>query len=468
MGLTINTNITSLSSQRNVNQSQSALSDSLKKLSSGLRINSAKDDAAGLAIAEKLTSQIKGSQQASRNANDAISLTQTAEGDLNQVTNNLQRIRELATQSLNSTNSASDRQALQDEVGQLVSEIDRTASTSSFNGIKLLDGTFTNQSFQVGPEAGQTINISGIASARASALGAGYSASTTGTATTGALVAGNLVINGTAVGASVAGSASGQSASSAYAIANAINSSSTGVTATANTTTVAGAAPAGNSAIAANAFSINGVNIGAIADGGNAAGQGSNVAAAINKVSAATGVTATFDNTTGAVSLAAADGRDIAIAGTVTNTGLTAATTRGTISLSTDNSAGITISGSGVANAGLTAGTTNASQTGTALSLTNISSAAGAAEAIKTVDAALKTVNSTKSVLGAYQNRFNSVISSLSTSTENMMASRSRIQDVDYASETANMTKQQILQQAGTAMLAQANSLPQSVLSLLR
>src|SRR5688572_26811910 len=197
----INMNIASMNAQRNLNQSQSALQTSLQRLSSGLRINSAKDDAAGLAITERFTSQIRGLNQASRNANDAISLSQTAEGALGEISNNVQRIRELAVQSANATNSASDRAALQNEVSQLVSEIDRVASQTAFNGVNLLDGSFTSQAFQVGANAGQTISISSISSARTSALGASYSASATGGAVTAnGLASGDLTINGVDVG----------------------------------------------------------------------------------------------------------------------------------------------------------------------------------------------------------------------------------------------------------------------------
>src|SRR5947208_9065145 len=206
----INTNIASLNAQRNLNTSQTALSVSLQRLSSGLRINSAKDDAAGLAIPERFTSPIRGLNQAARNANDGISLAQTAEGALSSVSDNLQRMRELAVQSANATNSASDRAALQQEVSQLSSEIDRVATQTQFNGINLLDGTFTAQQFQVGANAGQTITVAGIASARTSALGISYSASLTSGVTTAPLTAGQLIINGNPIQASAAGTAATQ------------------------------------------------------------------------------------------------------------------------------------------------------------------------------------------------------------------------------------------------------------------
>jgi flagellin len=461
----INMNIASLNAQRNLNQSQSALQTSLQRLSSGLRINSAKDDAAGLAITERFTAQIRGLNQASRNANDAISLSQTAEGALGEITNNLQRIRELSVQSANATNGGTDRAALQNEVSQLVSEIDRVASQTSFNGVKLLDGTFTSQSFQVGANAGETIAIASISSSRTTDLGASYSASVTGGVTTAALLAGDISINGVGIGAAVAGSGNGQTTDSAFSIAQAINASQNTVTATANATTVTGSGIS-NGAIAANAFQINGVNVGAVADGGSAAGQATNVVAAINLVSAASGVTAAVSG--GQVQLTAGDGRNIVIGGTITNTGLTAATTRSTVSLSTTASAGVTIAGSGVAKAGLTAATTASSLTGTAVSAISVATLAGANTAITSVDAALATVNSARATLGAYQNRFTSTIANIATTAENLTASRSRIQDADFAAESAQLTRGQILQQAGVAMLAQANALPNNVLSLLR
>jgi flagellin len=494
MAAFINTNVSSLNSQRNLNTSQSSLTTSLQRLSSGLRINSAKDDAAGLAISERMTSQIRGNDQAARNANDGISLAQTAEGDMAQIGTNLQRMRELAVQSSNASNSAGDRAALDNEAQQLSAEIDRVASTSSFNGVKLLDGTFNAQTFQVGANAtsNDRITISAISSARTTALGgSGTSTATsvTSTATTAALTAGAVTLNGYQVGASSIGAAAGQAADSAYSIAQAINavSAQSGVTATAQTTSVTGAAATAFTGLtAANSLSVNGVAVGAIAAGGNAAGQGANTAAAINLVSGQSGVTATADNT-GKVTLAAADGRNISLlalgtttaATALTNTGLVtgdvagpvaAVTTHGTVKLDSNAAAGITVGGGAVASAGLTLGTTAPTTTLTVNSISSISlsTVSGAQNALAAIDGALTTVNSSRASLGAYQNRFASVVSSLQTTSENLSASRSRIQDTDFAHETAQLTRGQILQQAGTAMLAQANSLPNGVLALLR
>jgi flagellin len=333
MAAYINTNISSLNAQRNLNTSQTGLTTALQRLSSGLRINSAKDDAAGLSIAERMTSQINGGNQATRNANDGISLAQTAEGDLAQIGNNLQRMRELAVQSANATNSASDRVAINNEVQALGAEIDRVASNSQFNGVKLLDGSFTAQNFQVGANAtsADSIQVSSIGSARTSVLGGvgtSYAATLAGGATTGALTAGALTLNGYQVGASSLGAAPGQSTASAYSVAQAINQlqSQSGVTATANSNNVTGSAATVFTAIAASSFSINGINVGAVAGGTTAAGQGANIAAAINLVATQSGVTASADSTTGALTLTASDGRDVNIAlnGTASTTALSA------------------------------------------------------------------------------------------------------------------------------------------------
>ena len=492
MAAFINTNISSLNSQRNLSTSQGALTTSLQRLSSGLRINSAKDDAAGLAISERMTSQIRGNDQAARNANDGISLAQTAEGDMAQIGSNLQRMRELAVQSSNASNSESDRAALNEEAQQLSAEIDRVASSSSFNGVKLLDGSFNAQTFQIGANAtaDDRITISAIASARTSALGG--SGTSTSTSVVGApvsgtqLAAGDLTLNGLQVGASAVGASAGQSAGSAFSVAAAINavSSQSGVNATAVAATVTGAAPTAG-AVTAGSFSINGINVGAVASGGDAIGQGANTAAAINLVSGQSGVTATADDT-GAITLKAADGRDITLAqnakdsaglvvapGTaLAATGVALGTKTGSVNLSSNSPGGITVSGGTIANAGLTAAAGNTAPSTTlsvnSIASVNLATSIGAQNALAAIDGALATVNSSRASLGAYQNRFSSVVSSLQTTSENLSASRSRIQDTDFAKETASLTRGQILQQAGTAMLAQANGLPNGVLALLR
>jgi flagellin len=481
MSLTVNTNLASLTAQNNIATNQASLSTAMQRLSSGMRINSAADDAAGYAISQRMTTQVNGNTQAVRNANDGISLTQTAQGDLSTITSNLQRVRELSVQSANASNSASDRAALNNEAQQLVSEINRVASNSSFNGVKLLDGTFNAQSFQVGANntANDSITIASIGNATTTALGgSGTSTSTsvTGGATTIALAAGDVTLNGIQVGASQIGASAGQTAKSAYSIAAAINavSSTSGVTATANATSVTGVTATGFGAVATGAtLTVNGIQVGTIAAGGDAKGTGANTAAAINLVSGQSGVTATANATTGIVSLSAADGREITLGAGFTGAatgGLTAATTEGTVSLASNSASGITVSGGAVASAGLAAATTAPSTTLTvnSLSTINLSTATGSTNALSAIDGALAQVATSSASLGAYQNRLSSTIANLQTNNVNISASRSRITDADFATETANLSRSQVLQQAGTAMLAQANQSAQGVLSLLR
>jgi flagellin len=475
MALVVNTNMQSLNAQRNLSTSQTALSQSLQRLSSGLRINSAKDDAAGLAISSRMTTQINGLNQAARNANDGISLSQTAEGALVEVTNNLQRIRELAVQSANATNTSSDRDALNSEVQQRIAEIDRIATQTQFNGLNLLDGSFTSQVFQVGANQGQTITVNSITSARTSSLGQGWGADVTGTTltgNTGITGAGQFKINNVDVyqGATISGDAK--------SLAAAINSANiAGVTATARATTAAGAYT-GTAGITAGTatLTINNIDI-TLNLTANGATDVANTIAAIQSNSAATGVTAADNG--GAITLTAADGRNIDVGfalGTATNAalqdiglGTVSATTYGTYDLSYSGTDGVTVGGTAAAGVkGLADGTTNAQQNGTAVSAIDISSLDGANQAIVSMDNALLTISSSRASLGALQNRFESTIANIQTNVENLTASRSRITDADFAAETASLSRNQILQQAGTAMLAQANQLPQNVLSLLR
>ena len=471
MAQTINTNVASLNAQRNLNTSQSALATSLQRLSSGLRINSAKDDTAGLAISERMTAQIRGMNQAGRNANDGVSLAQTAEGDLVQITNNLQRIRELAVQSANSTNSATDRTTMQAEVAQLIAETDRIAANSTFNGVKLLDGTFTSQVFQVGANntSNDRITITAINSARTTSLGASTSATvTTSAVNTTASNGSNVSLNGVSIIASVSDGVSTVNAdASAKAKATAINATSgTGVTAVANATTLAGAAM--TRAATTGTITINGVTTASISTlGASDAADRALVIAGIQAISGATGVTATDDGV--GVTLTAADGRNIVHSFTTLDsvkTGVAAAaTTLGTLTLTSTSS--ITAGGTTVAILGSPT-TTAATSTGTSVANTTVATSAGALAAMTSIDSALNAVNSIRGTLGAFQNRFEATVASLQTSSENLSASRSRIQDTDFAAEVAALTRNQILQQAGTAMLAQANSLPQNVLSLLK
>lgn len=467
----INTNIASLNSQRSLNGSQNALNTALQRLSSGLRINSAKDDAAGLAISERMTSQIRGLNQAARNANDGISLAQTAEGALTEIGNNLQRIRELAVQSANATNSASDRAALQAEVAQLAAEIDRVATQTDFNGTKLLDGSFTAQAFQVGANAGQTVSIDQIANARSSSLGQyqGFSLQNESIGTANNTAASqSITIDGVA-------HSLGSIANDAKDLANAINSKNiAGMTATANETV----RTAGTSAITASAngvstFELNGITIN-LTGTGDASSNRSLAMDAINSQSSVTGVRA-VDTGTG-LELRAADGRNITVDNfvvgsntdaTLQDWGLDGNTIEGA-KINLNYSAPAGVSGNVTFSGAFNLGPIAIGATGVAVNAIDISTVSGASDALASLDAALTTINSSRADLGAMQNRFGSVVTNLQTTSENLSASRSRIQDADFAAETAALTRAQILQQAGVAMLAQANALPNNVLSLLR
>jgi flagellin len=484
MAQVINTNIASLNAQRNLNKSQITMNTSLQRLSSGLRINSAKDDAAGLAISERMTSQIRGLDQAQRNANDGISLAQTAEGALGTIGDNLQRIRELAVQSANATNSASDRASLDSEATQLISEITRVATQTQFNGLNLLDGSFTSQSFQVGANANQTIDISSIADSRATALGSNIlqlggtdmnvytAAAADNTAGNGVDVEAGLTLNTTNGGTTAAfGYAAGASAKDIAAAIN-TNAAAVGITATAsNSATFSGLSLAGTVS-----FNLNGTAISAaVTDPTDLTA----LVGAINGAQGTTGVTASFTSTSSkqSITLTTTDGRNIAIdtfastgagnqtatfgTATLTEAGNDSSIKTGTVSLASNKGA--------ITAAGHNADVFNsATSTFSSMASISLTSAANSQLAIATIDAALAQVNSSRGDLGAYQNRFSSVVTNLQTASENLSASRSRIQDTDFAAETASLTKAQILQQAGTAMLAQAKALPQQVLSLLQ
>jgi flagellin len=382
MSLSINTNVISLTAQRSLGSTQSSLATSMQRLSSGLRVNSAKDDAAGLAISERMNAQVRGFAVAARNANDGISLAQTAEGALGKVGDMLQRIRELAVQSSNATNSQTDREALNAEVTSLKDEIARVATQTSFNGTKLLDGTFSSQQFQVGTNAGETITVASIANATLATLGGTTNIATASVAASG--------LSGFATG------------------------------------------------IAAGGVTINGVDIGAIAAAGSAGERANQLVAAINNVSAQTNTSASYDAATGQISLRN-NNASIVIAGTT-------------------NSATV---------AGFANGTTAAVAT-TGISGLEVSGFGGAQTALVQVDKALAQINTSRANLGALQSRFENVVSNIQIASENVAAARGRIVDADFAQETANFSRAQILQQAGTAMVAQANQLPQQVLQLLR
>jgi flagellin len=485
MPLTLNTNIDSLNAQRNLTNSKATLSQALQRLSSGLRINSAADDAAGLAISQQFTTQINGTNQAVNNANDAVSESQTAGGALSTLTDALQSIRTLAVESANGSNSAADRAALDAQVQQQIAEITRIASQTSFNGTKVLDGSSGVTTFQVGANVGNTISVNLAQGVRADQIGQVANGSGTNV-TANALTGSNLTIQvgtGTAVsiGASVAGSAgtaAGQSAYSAYAKVQAINAAGVaGLTASASTTATGAAAFSNITGGTGTtyALTINGVAIYA-AGTAIATGQvltGSAVATQINLYSSQTGVTAGL-SATGALQLTAADGRDInqvetvtaGTGGTGTGAGIAAAQTRGTITLSAASN--IVIGGAGSADVGFNAGGQTISLSAATLANADVLTVTGANNTIAAVDSALATVSAFQSQLGAIQNRFTSTVKNLQSTVQNLTSSRSTIQDADFAAETAKLTQSNVLQQAGISILAQANQQPQLILKLLQ
>lgn len=482
MAQVINTNISSMVAQNNLNKSQSSLQTSLERLSSGMRINGAKEDAAGLGISERMTTQIRGLNQAVRNSNDGISLSQTAEGAMVEISNNLQRIRELAVQSANASNSASDRAALNAEASQRIAEINRIATQTEFNGLKLMDGSFTAQAFQVGANAGQTISINSITDSRSASLGQ-YTLTADGTVT-GNVVGGSATVNGVAAETDLTVTAGGVTSSAisyaanagADAIASAINTGAggLGVTATAsNSTTLSALSGTGTVS-----FTLGGQNVStAVTDVNDL----SSVVSAINGVAGTTGITATFTSSSSknSITLTTTDGRNIglgafAVTGaandtisfggtTLTEGGTVAAIKTGTVTLTAGKALSVQ---NAAADVFVSAGTNNASFASVAA--VDLTTAANSTSALSVLDQALSTINGGRGDLGAIQNRLESTIANLSTTAQNLTSARSRIQDADFAAETANMTRAQILQQAGVAVLSQANALPQQVLSLLR
>ena len=505
MAATINTNVASLTAQRNLGMSQTSLNTSIQRISSGLRINSAKDDAAGLAISERFTSQIRGLNQAVRNANDGISLAQTAEGALKASGDILQRVRELAVQSANASNSASDRQALQAEVGQLVSELDRISQTTEFNGAKLLDGSFGTQQFQVGANANQTITaatanlrtnvygnnqVSGNAASGADAT-ATVAAASTAYGTNG-VVAGTIAINGALGSAAVSVAVNEHSKKTAESIN--LQTSKTGVTATARTQAQLGFGASGAYSLTLRSDNSEDLTVSFSITATAGADGLSSAVAAINEKSAKTGVVAQLNETGDGVILTNSSGNTIAVGDTASANGGAVTVTKlvgdGSGGVATVGTARTLLAASTVENVGVSGYITLDSEksysavstTTTALgaaggtlnstlkkvSELDITNFGKATLSLKTVDSALAYISSERANLGALQSRFETSIANLQVTSENLSASRSRILDADFAAETANLSRAQILQQAGTAMVAQANQLPQGVLALLR
>ena len=488
MAISVNTNVTSMKAQNQLNGANSKLSTSMERLSSGLRINSAKDDAAGLQISNRMTSQINGIGVAMRNANDGISIAQTAEGAMQQSTSILQRMRDLSLQSANGSNSSEDRAAMQKEVNSLQAELTRIADTTSFGGQKLLDGSYGSQSFQIGSEANETINVT-LKSVAASKIGA-YQSDATGTkfggtmiaavAGANASVADTLTITQGSTNTTVKTAAS----DTATEVAAKINKAGSGVTATAVTNVQADVSTA---------FSGTGVLKMAVDDGTNTStldltGIGSNqdLSDRINAASGDTGVTANIDSNN-VLTITSSNGADISFENTqvagslklknvaadntsavakvsaeVEVTGSVKFVAAGSISLSASSSYSVTSAATGAAEL-----TGEAAGVFEGVNKVDLSTAAGSQDALSLIDGAIASIDSQRAELGAVQNRMNFTISNLGNIQSNVTDARSRIQDVDFASETAQLTKQQILSQTSSAMLAQANQLPQTALSLL-
>ncbi|UEG59875.1 flagellin [Stutzerimonas chloritidismutans] len=499
MALTVNTNIPSLNTQRNINNTSNSLNTSMQRLSTGSRINSAKDDAAGLQISNRLTNQISGLNVATRNANDGISLSQTAEGALQQSTNILQRIRDLAIQSANGSNSDADRAALQKEVSAQQAELTRIAETTTFGGRKLLDGSFGTSSFQVGSNAYETIDVS-LKSAASNKIGAfqlnSGASSVTASLSAEVATAATTGGSGTAVPAAPAAAFTAQTLNvvgggqekeieiettdSAKTIAAKFDGAIPGMTATARTVFTAevdlDTSTALNFDLTVGDETVSLVGVTSTAD----------LADQINSNASKLGVTANLDKD-GVLTITSSTGENVGFGAVKAQDGVANAAD-GEIKVKVQGSDGELGSEEELAAAGGTVvgyvqvnSPTSYAVTGTTTELfsagkselsnignVDISTAAGAQQALAVVDSALAAIDAQRADLGAVQNRFDNTINNLQNISENASAARSRIMDTDYAAETANLSKNQVLQQAGTAILAQAKQLPQSVLSLLQ
>ena len=497
----INTNVSSLQAQNSLHTNQSKLTTAMERLSSGVRINSAKDDAAGLAISTRMTSEIRGLTAAVRNANDGISVAQTAEGSLGEITNILQRLRELAVQSANSSNNSTDRSFLNTEASQLIDEAQRIGTQTNFNGVKLLDGSFTSQNFQVGANTGEVVVFNSIADSKATALGKNVleaggtkmgKTTTTGLSAAGANAAAavngiaaetNLYIttaNGgksTAIAYGLAADNTGAGAG-AEKIASVINSKAAniGISATAtNSTTLSDLSAAG-----VVSFVLNGSNVSAEITTTN---DLTALASAINGTTASSKVTASFANTNdkSSITLTTSDGSNIQVVDFL-NTHAVAQTDTvkvGGVSLTDAAGGNDSIVKTGTVTLASSKGAISLSgaepdvfdtsaSTFSSVYTVDLSTQESATKALSVLDAALTSVNNTRAGLGGLINRFEATISNQNTTIMNLSASRSRILDTDYAVETTNLAKAQIIQQAATAMLAQANQSSQSVLALLK
>ncbi|RRW15821.1 flagellin [Stutzerimonas stutzeri] len=473
MALTVNTNVASLNTQKNLNRASEALSTTMQRLSSGLKINSAKDDAAGLQISNRLTSQINGLNVAVKNANDGISIAQTAEGAMQESTNILQRMRELALQSANGSNSDEDRASLQSEYAALTSELTRIAETTTFGGRNLLDGSFGTTSFQVGANANETINVS-LGNISADSIGSQQIKSVAVAPSTTGVAGGAIKITGSGETEDITIAAG----ASAKKIASQLDGAVSGLTATASTEakfTVGAAAAAAPASFTMTVGSAK-VDFVGVTDTASLAEQLSSNASKL-------GISVNYNEESGELSVKSDSGENIKFtaptdAGSITiatkdaegDYGAAVALADGLIAtgaVELNSSKGYAMNGAGVTGLFAATGTTVASDK-TTINDTKITTAADSQSAIAVIDKAISEIDSQRADLGAVQNRFDSTVSNLQSISENSTAARSRIQDADFAAETAELTKQQTLQQASTAILSQANQLPSSVLSLLQ
>jgi len=477
MALTVNTNLASLTVQNNLNKASGNLQTSMQRLSSGLRINSAKDDAAGLQISNRLTSQINGLGTAIKNAGDGISIAQTAEGAMQESTNILQKMRTLALASANGSPSAEDRKSNNAEYSALTSELTRIATTTTFGGRNLLDGSFGTTAFQVGANANQTINMS-LGDVSANNVGSQQLKSATNApSATGGLTTGTITVTG---GGQTSAALAVTAGDSAKTVAAKLNGSVGGLSATASTevaftVSATAALPAGfDLTVAGATVSFVGVT------------STSDLADQLKSNAAKLGISVNYDSSTQSLSVKSDTGENLSFsAGNANAAGVQVATKNGAgvlsastalvvgagpiiatgaISLNSTNSYSMT----GASVAGLFAAGTSASSAKTVVSNTDVTTAANAQNAVDVISQAIANIDSQRADLGAVQNRFDSTVSNLRSISDNSTAARGVIQDVDFAAETAQLTKQQTLQQASTAILSQANQLPSAVLKLLQ
>ena len=474
MAISVNTNVTSLGVQKNLNKASDALSTSMTRLSSGLKINSAKDDAAGLQIGNRLTSQINGLNTAVKNANDGISIAQTAEGAMQESTNILQKMRTLALQSANGSNSAEDRSSLNAEFAQMSAELTRISEATTFGGRKILDGSFGTTAFQVGANANEVINVT-LGDVSASKLGSNNVVSTEVMPSATAIVAGKIRVvgNGQDVNVDVAAGASAKD------IAAGLNGAVSGMSATAKTTASFGIStappttPIGFDIKVGSGAAVSLTGIKSLED----------MADQLSSNSAKLGVTVNFDKDKQTLSVTSATGENISFdkyTGTAAN--LTVANSAvaankvavvdkmvvtGSISVDASKSFSLLESGTGTTTNAYF-GSASKSSSLNSINDADITTADNSQKALASIDKAIASIDSQRADLGAIQNRFDSTVANLRNIAENSSAARSRVQDADFASETAELTKQQTLQQASTAILSQANQLPSAVLKLLQ